>query len=60
MTPVQRAEQAGFDLSLVEGSLRLTPEQRLLQHQTALDCVLMAERAGREMRKRTQQPAAAP
>lgn len=60
MTPVQRAEQAGFDLSLVEASLRLTPEGRLLQHQVALDCVLMAERAGREMRERAQQPATAP
>jgi hypothetical protein len=60
MTPAQQAEQAGFDLSLVEASLRLTPEARLLQHQAALDCVLMAEQAGREMRERTQRPAAAP
>ena len=60
MTPVQRAEQAGFDLSLVEASLRLTPEERLLQHQTALERVLVAELAGREMRERAQQPAAAP
>jgi hypothetical protein len=60
MTPVQHAEQAGFDLSLVEASLRLSPEQRLVQHQAALGWVLAAEQAGRELRERTQRPAAAP
>jgi hypothetical protein len=60
MTPAQQAEEAGFDLSLVDESLRLTPEQRLLQHQAALELVLAMERAGVELRERTAQPAAAP
>lgn len=59
MTPAQQAEAAGIDLSLVEESLRLSPEQRFLQHQRALDMVLAIDRAGREMRERTQEPAAA-
>ncbi len=59
MTPIQQAEQAGFDMSLVEASLRLTPEKRLLQHQAALDWVMAAEQAGKELRERTQRPAAA-
>jgi hypothetical protein len=60
MTPAQQAEEAGFDLSLVDESLRLTPEQRLLQHQAALELVLAMERAGMELRERTTQLAAAP
>jgi hypothetical protein len=60
MTPAQQAEEAGFDLSLVDESLRLTPEQRLLQHQAALELMLAMERAGVELRERTAQPAAAP
>ena len=60
MTPAQQAEHAGFDLSLVEESLRLSPEQRLLQHQAALELVLAMEQAGRELRERTQRTIAAP
>jgi hypothetical protein len=59
MTPVQQAEEAGFDLSLVEESLRLSPEQRLLQHQKSLELVVAMEQAGREMRERTQRAVAA-
>ncbi|MFO1466608.1 MAG: hypothetical protein U1F35_09240 [Steroidobacteraceae bacterium] len=60
MNPAQQAKETGIDLSLVEASLRLSPEQRLVQHQAALDLVLAAEQAGRELRERTQRPAAAP
>jgi hypothetical protein len=60
MPPIQHAEQAGFDMSLVDASLRLTPEERLLQHQAALAWVSAAEQAGRELRERTQRPVAAP
>jgi hypothetical protein len=59
MTPIQQAEEAGFDLSLVEESLRLSPERRLLQHQAALELMLAMEQAGRELRERTQRPVAA-
>jgi hypothetical protein len=60
MIPAQQAREAGFDLSLVDESLRLTPEQRLLQHQAALELMLAMERAGMELRERTTQLAAAP
>jgi hypothetical protein len=36
----------GFDMSLVEDALRMTPEQRLDQHQRALDLVLEVMAAG--------------
>lgn len=59
MTPIQQAEQVGFDLSLVDESLRLSPEQRLLQHQKSLELVLAVEQAGKDMRERPQRPVAA-
>jgi hypothetical protein len=40
------AAEYGFDMSLVEDALRLTPEQRLEQHQRALDLVLELKEAG--------------
>jgi len=52
-------QAAGFDLTLVEESLRLSPEQRLLQHQAALELVLAMERAGRQSRERQSFAAAA-
>jgi hypothetical protein len=48
MSPAQQAENAGIDLSLIEESLRLTPEQRLVQHQAALVLVTAAEQIGLE------------
>ena len=40
------AAEYGFDMSLVEDALRLTPEQRLEQHQRALDMMLELKEAG--------------
>ena len=40
------AAEYGFDMSLVEDALRLTPEKRLEQHQRALDFVLEVKEAG--------------
>jgi hypothetical protein len=40
------AAEYGFDMSLVEDALRLTPEQRLEQHQRALDTILELKEAG--------------
>ena len=34
------AAEYGFDISLVEDALGMTPEQRLEQHQRALDMIL--------------------
>ena len=39
--PAWRAAcEYGFDMSLVEDALKLTPEQRLARHQRALDMIL--------------------
>jgi hypothetical protein len=40
------AAEYGFDMSLIEDALRMTPEQRLEQHQRALDLVLEVKEAG--------------
>ena len=40
------AMEYGFDMSLVEDALSMTPEQRLEQHQHALDMVLEVKEAG--------------
>jgi hypothetical protein len=37
------AAKFGFDMSLVEDALRMTPEQRLDEHQQVLDFVLEIE-----------------
>jgi len=47
------AVRAGIDLGLVDDNLRLTPEQRVLQHQAALDFALEVERAGQRLRERS-------
>lgn len=61
MNSVQRAEAAGFDMSLIEENLRCSYEQRALQHQAALDLALELERIGRELRDGSHQtPAASP
>jgi hypothetical protein len=39
------AMEDGVDMSLIECSLRMTPEQRLEQHQLALNLILEVENA---------------
>ena len=39
------AVEYGFDMSLVEAALRMTPEERIEQHQRALNLVLEIEAA---------------
>lgn len=51
---LEDAERAGFDLSLIEESLRLSYDQRAMQHQEALNLALELERAGRKLRERPQ------
>ena len=44
--PAWRAAcEYGFDMSLVEDALRMTPEQRIEEHQRALNLVLELEAA---------------
>jgi hypothetical protein len=52
--PIQEAEQAGFDLSLIDESLRCSLEQRLAMHQEALTLALEMEHAGRRLRGEPQ------
>jgi hypothetical protein len=47
MSAIEEATRAGIDLSLIDENLRLTPEQRALQHQAALNMVLELEAAFR-------------
>ena len=39
------AAEFGFDMSLVEDALRMTPEQRIEEHQQALNLLLEIESA---------------
>jgi len=41
------AYEAGVDMSLIEGALRLTPEERLAEHQQVIDFLLEVQEAGR-------------
>ncbi len=45
---IEQAERAGFDLSLVDESLRLTHEQRARQHDQALALVLELDQLRRD------------
>ena len=40
------AHAAGIDMSLIEDSLKLTPEQRLAEHQQVLNFLLEIQEAG--------------
>jgi hypothetical protein len=59
LNPIEEAELAGFDLSLVDESLSYTYEQRALHHQAALNLALEMESAGRRIRDRHQPTASA-
>jgi len=54
---IEDAERAGFDLSLVDASLMLTPEERATQHDQALALVLEFDRI-RQQRSEKPQPSA--
>lgn len=52
---IEVALRAGFDLSLVDASLRLTPEERASQHDQALSLVLEFDRI-RQARSEKPEP----
>jgi hypothetical protein len=56
---IEEAEKAGFDLSLVEASLALKPEERARQHDQALALVLEFDRIRRERDAKLESSAAA-
>jgi hypothetical protein len=41
------AHDYGFDMSLVEASLKLTPEERLAEHQQVINFLLEVQESGR-------------
>jgi hypothetical protein len=41
------AMEYGFDMSLIEASLKLTPEQRLTEHQQAIDFMIELQESGK-------------
>jgi len=45
MSAIDEATRAGIDLSLIEENLRLTPEQRAIRHQAALNMALQLKAA---------------
>jgi hypothetical protein len=42
----REAARSGFDMSLIEHALTLTPEQRLAEHQEVIDFLLSVGQAG--------------
>jgi hypothetical protein len=54
LNPIEEAERAGFDLSLIDESLNYSYEERALCHQAALNLALEMEGAGRRIRDRHQ------
>ena len=60
MTAIEEAERAGFDMSLIEESLRYSYDKRAFQHQQALDLALELEEIGRQLRGESQSTAPAP
>jgi len=40
------AAEYGFDMSLIEESLKLTPEQRLAEHQQVIDFMIELQESG--------------
>jgi len=48
--PTSQSQPPEIDLSQLEYNLKLTPEERLIEHQRALELVLSLEAAGRKLR----------
>jgi hypothetical protein len=57
---IQVAEEAGFDLSLLDCSLRLSHEERARQHDGALALVLELDRIRRERDAKLKSPSSTP
>jgi len=49
MSAWESAAAMGIDMSLIEYSLSLTPDERMFQHDCALRTVLMMEEAGKQL-----------
>lgn len=51
----QQALEFGVDIALIESNLHLTYEERMNQHQYALDLMLECEAAGRKFYERAKE-----
>jgi len=47
-TAWHKAEQYGFDMSIIRYNLRLTPQERVVEHQKALEFYLILKAAGKK------------
>lgn len=47
-TAWHRAEQYGFDMSVIRHNLQLTPHERVVEHQKALEFRLTLKAAGKQ------------
>ena len=43
----RKAEQFGFDMSIIRNNLRLSPHERVVEHQKALEFYLTLKEAGK-------------
>jgi hypothetical protein len=59
-SPIQLAEEAGFDLSLVRESLRLTYDERAQRHEAALPLAMELQRIGQNQRAQSKPITQAP
>jgi hypothetical protein len=55
--PLTAAEASGFDLTLIEASLRCTYDERAIQHQQALEFATLLEKTGQTLRDPAEPPA---
>lgn len=55
---IEAARRAGFDMDLLDSNLALTPEERALRHDSALELMLALREAGRKHREQSAPPAA--
>lgn len=55
---IEAARRAGFDMDLLDSNLALSPEERALRHESALELMLALREAG--VKAREQSASAAP
>ena len=54
LSPPLFMEGMGEDTSLIEYNLSLSPDQRIMEHQSALDMVFLFEEAGKKYYEKSQ------
>jgi len=54
LLPEQQIEDRGDDTSLIDQNLLLSPDQRIVEHQRALNMVFLFEEAGKKYYEKSQ------